>query len=327
MPLKQIASPAPKYLAATDILIGDMSDTNYEFLLFDRPVILLANRWLRENFPDIGIKTDLAGLETAVERSLDSPAEYHDSRMLWLNKTIYQPDGRSSGRCIDIMMARAGIAAPRFVFIHGGDAVRKTNLAPMYLEARRRGLEARFVVSQRKARGRSDTIYVAAHVADLNIAGGYRVHFDHGLKGQGTANVATAISYYRENDYFPLNDLHITAGEIGQARTEMLLGPRHDRAVIGGYPKADDLLRLNAAENKSSVFHELGFETGRPLVTYASAGRLSHDKPGGSLSEEVIEALKDIAARRNYNMLIKLKYPRGIIVLQALNKLRRMLAV
>jgi hypothetical protein len=326
MPFKQLASPDPEYLTATDILIGDMSDTNYEFLLFDRPVILLANQWLRENFPDIGIKTDLAGLESAIQRSIENPAEFHEPRALWLGKTIYQPDGQSAGRCLDIMMERADIKNPRFVFIHGGDAVRKTNLAPMYLEARRRGLDADFVVSQRKSRGRDDTVYVAAHVADLNISGGYKVHFDHGLKSQGTANVPAAIEYYRENDYFPLNDLHITAGEVGQVRTEMLLGPRRDRAVIGGYPKADDLLRLNTAENKSGVFRKLGFEAGQPLITYASAGRQGQDKPGGSLNEEVIAVLKDISSRRGYNILVKLKYPKGIIVLQALNKLRRMLA-
>ena len=40
MPYQQVASPNAKYLAATDILIGDMSDINYEFLLFDRPIIL-----------------------------------------------------------------------------------------------------------------------------------------------------------------------------------------------------------------------------------------------------------------------------------------------
>ncbi len=298
-----------------------------EFLLFDRPVILLANQWLRENFPDIGIKTDLAGLELSIRRSIENPAEFHESRVLWLNKTISQPDGQSSGRCIDIMTEKSGITNPRFVFIHGGDAVRKTNLAPIYTEARRRALNADFVVSQRKSRGWNDTVYVAAHVADLNINGGFKVHFDHGLKGQGTANVATAIEYYREQDYFPLNDLHITAGEVGQARTEMLLGPLSDRAVIGGYPKADDLLRFNTEENKKSVFSELGFETGRPMLTYASAGRQSHDKPGGSLSDEVISVLRDIASRRDYNILIKLKYPKGIIVVQALNKLRRMLAI
>ena len=32
---KVVSSPHPKYLAATDILIGDMSNINYEFLLLD----------------------------------------------------------------------------------------------------------------------------------------------------------------------------------------------------------------------------------------------------------------------------------------------------
>ena len=71
MAMKQIASAEVKYLAATDILIGDMSDINYEFLLFDRPVILIANEWLYENFPDIGIKTNRKGLINSVVRSIN----------------------------------------------------------------------------------------------------------------------------------------------------------------------------------------------------------------------------------------------------------------
>jgi hypothetical protein len=35
MPYKVIGSADPIYLAAKDILIGDMSNTNYEFLLYD----------------------------------------------------------------------------------------------------------------------------------------------------------------------------------------------------------------------------------------------------------------------------------------------------
>ena len=50
----RIGSPDPKYLAATDVLIGDMSNINYEFLLLDRPIILIANNWLKDTFPDIG---------------------------------------------------------------------------------------------------------------------------------------------------------------------------------------------------------------------------------------------------------------------------------
>jgi hypothetical protein len=327
MPLKQIASPDPKYLAATDILIGDMSDTNYEFLLFNRPVILLANRWLRENFPDIGIKADVSGLEDAIKRSLENPAEYEEARQHWLRETIDNADGQSSGRCIDIMTERSKIPNPRFVFIHGGDSVRKTNLAPLFHEARRRGLDARFIISQNKSRGRDDTIYGAAHVVDLNINGGYHVHFDHGLKGKGTSKIEAAIKLYKESNYFPTNHLHITAGKVGQERTEMLLGPLKDRAVIGGYPKADDLLRCNTGDNRQQVFKDLGFDPARPLITYASAGRLAYEKPGGSMSEDVINTLEEIARRNGYNILVKKKYPRGIIIKQALNKLRRMLAI
>ena len=53
----RIGSPDPKYLAATDVLIGDMSNINYEFLLLDRPIILIANNWLKDTFPDIGQKS------------------------------------------------------------------------------------------------------------------------------------------------------------------------------------------------------------------------------------------------------------------------------
>ena len=84
---KIIASAHPKYLSATDILIGDMSDLNYEFLLFNRPIILLANDWLRKNFPDLGIKTNLEGLDDAIKRSISFPMEYENQRKYWLNQT------------------------------------------------------------------------------------------------------------------------------------------------------------------------------------------------------------------------------------------------
>ena len=49
-------------------------------LLFDRPIILLANDWLIKNFPDIGIKTDIDGLENAIRRSISSPEEFSAKR-------------------------------------------------------------------------------------------------------------------------------------------------------------------------------------------------------------------------------------------------------
>ena len=48
MPVRFVTSSDPKYIAAADILIGDMSDINYEYLLFNRPIILLANKWLKK---------------------------------------------------------------------------------------------------------------------------------------------------------------------------------------------------------------------------------------------------------------------------------------
>jgi len=93
---QQFGSAEPKYLAATDILIGDMSNINYEFLIYDRPIILLANKWVQENFPDIGIKTDIKGLRAAIASSIECPDEFKAQRRYWLDKRIYKTDGLSS---------------------------------------------------------------------------------------------------------------------------------------------------------------------------------------------------------------------------------------
>lgn len=327
MVIKQVGSSRPKYLAATDILIGDMSNTAYEFLLMHRPLILLANDWLRKHYPDIGIKTDAAGLEDSIKRSLENPDEFKEQREHWLKKTIYKPDGKSSARCIDIILEKAGIKNPKFEFIHGGDPVRKTNILPMAREVEKRGLEYRYVVSHRKGSGQDDTIYVACHVVDLNIVGGYKVHFNHDPRGKGSTNLDWEKNFYKNNDYFPLIDLHVAAGEAGESRTKQCLGPLADRTVIGGYPKADDFLVANTEENKMALYKEMGFDPGRPLITYAPAAKESSFKPGGSLKKEVISLLKDIAVRNNYNLLFKFKYVRGIIFLHAIHKIRRMLAI
>lgn len=327
MPFKQIGSPESKYLTATDILIGDMSDTNYEFLLFDRPIILLANQWLRENFPDIGIKTDLAGLEDAIERGINSPGEFKKERSYWLNKTIYQPDGNSSKRVLATIIEKSRMNNPKLFFIHGNDPVRRTTLHPLYEEAKREGFSATEIARGRVKDTSKNIVYIAAHNAELKIHGGFKVHLDHGLKGVGVADFERQIEQYRKDKYLPATDLHITEGEVSLEKTKILVGPYQDRVVMAGYPKADDLIRLNTEENKTSVYKELGFDISKPLITYAPAARESYMKPGGSLSREVIDKLKEIALRYEYNILVKLKYPRGIIIVQAVNKLRRMLPV
>lgn len=326
MPFKQIGSPDPKYLAATDILIGDMSDTNYEFLLFDRPIILLANEWLRENFPDIGIKADLDGLEDAIKKSIGDPGEYKERRKYWLEKTIYKPDGHSSKRVLDTIIKHSKIENPNIILIHGNSDVRKTNLNELADEAMRRNFITNYVKTAGKnaeQNANNNIIYIAAHFEDLNIHGGYKVHLDHGLKGKGTANVEFSMNDYKKNNSFPLINLHITAGEVGLERTKLLLGPNSDRAVIAGYPKADDLIRLNTKENKIAVCKELGFDINKPLITYAPAGEESYMKPGGSLSQEAVDKLKEIALEYGYNILIKLKYQESSLVIRVLKKLKR----
>jgi len=153
------------------------------------------------------------------------------------------------------------------------------------------------------------------------------VHLDHGLKGQGTANVEMSKKDYVKNNHFPYIDLHITAGEVGQERTRFLLGPNADRAVMVGYPKADHLLKFNTPENKKSVLDELGFSDDLPLITYAPAGTCSYEKPGGSLCPALIEVFRRIRQNKDYNILLKYKQAKVPILIRGFKKLRRFLKI
>ncbi len=312
-----IGSPAPKYLSASDILIGDMSDTNYEFLLFDRPIILLANDWLHENFGDIGIFTDLDGLESAINRSIKHPEEYAPKRKHWLKKTIHNPHQANSTAILKKIIHHAkldGRDPKHFSFVHLNSEVLQTNLRPLFEAAKKLKLKTKFTAKLKKGKS-PNHIYIGAHFGSLTFPGpGYRVHFDHGLKGQGTANVEYSKKDYIKHNYFPDINLHITAGQVGQARTEMLLGPNKNRAHIAGYPKADDFLRLNTKANRQKICQELNFDPSKPIVTYAPAGEESFMKPGGSLSDEVLKKLQQLAAKNEYNILAKLKYPKPSLI-------------
>lgn len=328
MSFRKIGSAHAKYLAATDVLIGDMSCTNYEFLLYDRPVILLANEWLRDNFPDIGIKTDLDGLLGAIERSIRNPDEFKAQRKYWLEKTIYKPDGLASTRCIDIILSKCQIKNPRLVFVHGNDSVRKTNLEPLLRQAKRRGTKTKYVATVRRNSAKSNTVYIGAHYKDLlGIRYGYKVHLDHDLKGKATMNVKKAIKDHEEHDYMPFIDLYITPGEVGDEYTKMVLGHLNDRRIIVGYPKSDDLLKRNTRENRVSVFKELGFNLTKPLITYAPSAKKQYAKPGGSLSEEVIDRLRQIAEKNEYNILVKLKYPEAPFLTRLLIKVKGIIPI
>ena len=308
MPYRIIGSPDPKYLAATDILVGDMSDTNYEFLLYNRPIILLANDWMRKNFPGIGIRTDLNGLKSAIKRSMAHPEEFEKKREYYLAKAIEKPDGRASERIIKIVLEKSGISHPIFYFLDGGDQVLRSNLSPLEEEVKKRGYECHRMARLKESDDKNN-IFISAHFENLHIKGsGFRVHFDHGLKGQGTANVEMSRRDYEKNQFFPYIDLHITAGEMGHERTtQILLGPNAGRAFMAGYPKADHLMNLNTKENKNAVMKEFGFDISKPLITYAPSGKKSYEKPGGSFSPEALDEFTRIARTENLNILIKLK--------------------
>ena len=201
-----ISNADPKYLAATDLLIGDMSNINYEFLLFDRPIVLLANEWLMKNFPDIGIKTDLRGLQSAIKSSLANANEYQKARELWLERTISQSMESASKRYIDIILNKSDIALPIFIFIHGNSSIRQTNLLPLVEQVQKRGFEHYFIGKRNelKKKNRNNVIIVAAHFCDLwEDIPGYKVHIDHDLKGVATANLEYAIWEYKKHKYFP----------------------------------------------------------------------------------------------------------------------------
>jgi len=254
VPFTIVRSAEARYLAASDILIGDMSDTNYEFLLFNRPVILLANQWLAEHFPDIGNKTDLRGLASAIAHNLQHPETFEKARNKWLEDTIHLPDGKSSQRVLKTALNHAKIRNPIIVIVHDDCSVKKTNLLPLYNAALARKLKVKLVTAAPiKYKYAKRCIFFAAHFNNLMIPYGYKVHLDHGLKGKGTANVEMSIADYKKNNYFNDIQLHITAGKVGQQRTQMLLGPNKDRAVIAGYPKADDLLCANTPQNRRSI--------------------------------------------------------------------------
>ena len=308
-----LGSAEPKYLAATDILIGDMSNINYEFLLFERPVILLANEWVRKHFPDIGIKAELNELENAIQRSISNPDEFKSEREFWAFQTIFLPEGGASCNYIDIAIKNSGFNNPSFILIDGNNEVRKTNLLPLFNEIKLRGLNVELVHKYDALIYTNDEIiFIGAHFNDIkNIKEGYNVHIDHDLKGPSSANISQAKRDYKRNKYFPNIDLHIAAGFAGQIRTQYLLSQHDDKVIVGGYSKADDLLRLNSEDIKVDVCNELGLDPTKPLITYAPAGNRKFMKPGGSYNKQVVKMLKEFEIKSDINILIKVKYSKS----------------
>ena len=311
MPIKRIGSPDPKYLAATDILISDMSNINYDFLLFNRPIILITNEWLIKNFPDLGIKTDLSGLEDAIDRSIKNPGEFEEQRQYWHRRTIHLPDGNSSNRVIDSVIKHSKIENPYILLIHGNNEVSKVHLDPLYKVIKERNIRCDYAgfFDEKRYSNINNLICISTHNQILgNIRNSYNVHIDHSVKGAGVTDFEKQLEKVKEMDYHPMTHLHITEGEVSYDKTKKLLGPNRERVIMIGYPKSDTLLELNTMENKKSVFKELGFNNHNLLITYAPTGKYSYPfKQGASLSPEVIYKLKRISAKHNYNILVKLR--------------------
>jgi hypothetical protein len=316
MSVKFISSSNPKYLASADLLIGDMSDINYEYLLYNKPVVLLANDWLTKNFPDIGVKTSIKGLVSAVRDQLKNPVEYEAKRKVWLGKTFNFPKSRSASiHILDIAIEKSGYSSPKIVLLHGNNITRESNIRPIYEEGKSEGLDILLVDKLDESYKVDEVIFIAAHFDDLHIGYGFKVHLDHGLKGVGTANLDISVGDYKRHNFFPKIDLHITAGPAGFTRTvNLLLGPNKNRAIIGAYPKADVLLALNTAENRISICKELKFNPKKKIIVYAPSGQLSWPKPGGSLSMKSLFELFRLSMKLNVNVIVKLKNKRhGLI--------------
>ena len=321
MAYKVVNSSDSKYLSACDILIGDMSDINYEFLVFNRPIILLANDWVRKEFPDIGIKCDLNNVLEAIHQSIQNPKEYETNRKIWLSKTHHKPDGKSSIRVLNKINEYSKLINPKLIFIHGNNEVLKNTVKPIYKEAIKQGYKSELIERFSKKIHSQENIYISSHNKLLNFSYGIKIHVDHGNKGQGVGPVDNKIKQWKKNNYWCNTDLFITEGEISYEKTKKCLGPHKKKAVMVGFPRSDDYLRLNTPENKISVCEGLGLDHKLPLVIYAPAGKYTYpQKQGATLSRTVIKKFKKISKSKDFNILVKLKNPRFWFLQRVHNK-------
>lgn len=310
-------------MAAGDILIGDMSDINYEFLVFNRPIILLTNDWVDKEFPDIGIKCSLSGIESAINQSITHPGKYEKNRKIWLEKTHHKPDGKSSDRVLDKILSFSKINSPNLVFIHGNNEVLKNTVLPIYDIALNRGLNCRLANVFSDKKHSINNVYISAHNELLDFKVGIKIHVDHGNKGPGVSPLDYKIIQWKKNNYFINTDLFITEGEYSYYKTKKCLGPYSNKAVMVGFPRSDDYLRYNTLENKISICKELGLNHKIPLIIYAPAGKYAFPyKQGASLSNEVLNHLKLISKDADFNILVKLKYPRFFRLTRIIPKIK-----
>lgn len=305
---KVIDQSHPNILSVTDVLIGDMSDINYEFLLVNKPLILISNSWLDKNFPDLGERvSNIKDLELTLSNVIEKDS-YEQNRLYYKNRAFFISSNTNSIETLKNIIKNSKIRNPILSIHHNNNEIYKSNLLP--LKAAAQVLNIKVLENYRESS--ENIIHIAAHFSVLinnpNIINNYCVHLDHGLKGEGTANVDMSLADYKKNNFFPSVNLHVTAGPMGLERTKMLLGDNSERAVPGGYPKADDIINGNNNKNRLMICEKYKLDPKLPIITYASAGEESIEKPGGSLDKNIIKELKKIHNHGGYNIVIKLKY-------------------
>lgn len=95
-------------MAASDLLIGDVSSVTREYLAFRRPFIFLSNRpkWMwskrKTKLWECGeIVTNSNNMWYGVERALDNPDRYLEVINRHFRNTFFKPDGKASKRAAD----------------------------------------------------------------------------------------------------------------------------------------------------------------------------------------------------------------------------------
>ena len=303
-----------KILAYTDFLIGDMSDINYEYLLTNRPVIILSNKWLINNLPKMGpFCNKITDVENTVKNLLENPTKHSVNYNKIKNLAYVSTESNQCALSVQAIAKRYDISQATFNIIDNQLDLYKGNLDPLYKWLK----SSNFKVTKNLMKSSLSQINIAAHCKLLNGIDGTKlanIHFDHGLKGKGTYNYCMGIDCYRENNYYPNIDLHVVAGEYGFRRTKECLNNITDKIVVGGYPKGDTILNeLKNIKAKKEFYKSNNLNWNSTTVMYAPSGLKSNRKPGGSLSISNIIYLVKLCKQNNWNFIFKQKKAKMMI--------------
>ena len=86
------------FLHLADVLISDTSSVIYEFLILDKPIITFKTQSRFDKGIDISHPDEL---RTAIDRSFQDPAEFHENRMKHIQEINPYLDGRISENIIE----------------------------------------------------------------------------------------------------------------------------------------------------------------------------------------------------------------------------------